>query len=190
MGFWGRGIYFALKSAYSYHYSFKPATTPDDPERPGGAQDEREMFLAKLLVGDVVMMNRDESDAKAAECKKLIVPPPNPVTGKKYNTVTGNTGGSQVDAPGWLPGCLAAWLPGWLPCLYVCLAARLRSSVAPSAVAASRWPMASYMVPRLCRCGSCMRTGARIRTILCATTRVAATTHAHHTGRSRRHKRS
>jgi len=96
MGFWGRGIYFALKSAYSYHYSFKPATTPDDPERPGGAQDEREMFLAKLLVGDVVMMNRDESDAKAAECKKLIVPPPNPVTGKKYNTVTGNTGGSQV----------------------------------------------------------------------------------------------
>jgi|EP01047_Picozoa_sp_COSAG01_P015538 hypothetical protein len=41
-------------------------------------------------------MDRDISDAKAAECKALVVPPVNPATGEKYHTVTGNTAGSQV----------------------------------------------------------------------------------------------
>jgi ABC-type branched-subunit amino acid transport system substrate-binding protein len=89
-GLWGRGLYFATKSSYSHSYSYKP----DEKETPHN--DEREMFLAKLLVGNVVEMNRDESPAKAAECSALTVPPINPVTGMKYNTVTGWTGGSHI----------------------------------------------------------------------------------------------
>jgi len=64
--------------------------------RPGGKEDEREMFLAKLLVGNEVLLDRDESSAKASEYRKLTVPPTNDRTGYKYNTVTGHTGGSQV----------------------------------------------------------------------------------------------
>ena len=43
-------------------------------------------------------MDRDISDQKAQECRALTVPPvdPNSAVGAKYNTVTGNTGGSQV----------------------------------------------------------------------------------------------
>ena len=58
--------------------------------------DEREMFLAKLLVGREVLLDRDISDAHAAEYRKLTVPPTDNKTGLKYNTVTGNTAGSQV----------------------------------------------------------------------------------------------
>ena len=54
------------------------------------------MFLTKLLVGKEVLMNRDESALKAAECKKLIIPPTDPITNLKYNTVSGYSGGSQV----------------------------------------------------------------------------------------------
>lgn len=53
-GFWGRGIYFADLSAYSYSYSFKPGSDsmPADAvaERGRGQYEgEREMFLAKLV---------------------------------------------------------------------------------------------------------------------------------------------
>ncbi len=89
-GLWGRGLYFATKSSYSDSYSY----TPDEEETQHG--DEREMFLAKLLVGNAVEMNRDESPAKAADCKSLTRPPINPDTGLKFNTVTGWTGGSHV----------------------------------------------------------------------------------------------
>ncbi|KAI2510261.1 hypothetical protein MHU86_4139 [Fragilaria crotonensis] len=89
-GLWGRGIYFATKSSYSHSYSYKPD------EKVTLYSDEREMFLAKLLVGNAVEMNRDESPAKAAECSALTVPPINPATGLKYNTVTGWTGGSHI----------------------------------------------------------------------------------------------
>ena len=89
------GIYFAAKSAYSWNYSYRPNQTTVDERRPGQS-DEREMFLAKLLIGSEVLMDRDISAAKAQECKALIVPPVNPVTGTKCNTVTGNTAGSQV----------------------------------------------------------------------------------------------
>jgi WWE domain len=61
-----------------------------------GTPDEREMFLTKLLVGNAVELNRDESAQKAAECRALTVPPANSRTNLKYNTVTGHTGGSQV----------------------------------------------------------------------------------------------
>jgi len=93
-GFWGRGIYFADKSVYSHSYAYKPQTRSRD--RPVGRSDEREMFLTKLLGGKEVLMNRDESEQKRLECKKLTVPPMIPGTGSKYNTVTGHTGGSQV----------------------------------------------------------------------------------------------
>ncbi len=41
-------------------------------------------------------MDRNESLQKAAECKKLFIPPVDPTTNMKYNTVTGYTAGSQV----------------------------------------------------------------------------------------------
>ena len=41
-------------------------------------------------------MNRDESSAKALQCRALTVPPVDPRTNLKYNTVTGHTAGSQV----------------------------------------------------------------------------------------------
>jgi hypothetical protein len=56
-------------------------------ERAGAVHGEREMFLAKLLVGDSVELSVDRS---------LTVPPINPKTGHKYTTVTGVTGGSKV----------------------------------------------------------------------------------------------
>ena len=65
-------------------------------ERQSARKDEREMFLTKLLVGTEININREESYTKEVECRALTVPPVNPVTGLKYNTVTGHTGGSQV----------------------------------------------------------------------------------------------
>lgn len=65
--------------------------------RAGGKPDEREMFYAKLLVGNEVFMDRDVSSAKASEYRKLSVPPEHPTRrGERYNSVTGYTGGSQV----------------------------------------------------------------------------------------------
>ena len=54
------------------------------------------MFLAKLLVGNEVLMDRDKSPTKASECKNLTCPPIDAKKRLKYNTVTGYTGGSQV----------------------------------------------------------------------------------------------
>ena len=102
-GFWGRGLYFADKAVYSTHYSYKPpkasflsSAASGSGSRLGGKADEREMFLAKLLVGNEVLLNRDESPQKASEYRQLTVPPIDPQTGLKYNSVTGHTGGSQV----------------------------------------------------------------------------------------------
>ena len=67
-GFWGRGIYFALNSSYSHHYSYNPTHT----SRMGTAaalDGEHEIFLAALLCGSEVEMNRDESQAKKDECR-------------------------------------------------------------------------------------------------------------------------
>ncbi|KAI2489089.1 hypothetical protein MHU86_25503 [Fragilaria crotonensis] len=89
-GLWGRGLYFAARSSYSHSYAYKPDLSETQ------HSDEREMFLAKLLVGNVVEMNRDESPQKATECSALTVPPNDLRTGRKNNTVTGWTGGSQI----------------------------------------------------------------------------------------------
>mmetsp|Transcript_28279 Transcript_28279/g.41030 ORF Transcript_28279/g.41030 Transcript_28279/m.41030 type:complete len:836 (+) Transcript_28279:124-2631(+) len=97
-GLWGRGIYFADESVYSDKYSYKPPTSdmPLTAGRCEGEEDEREMFLAKLLVGNMIFIDRDESPEKASECRKLTVPPTDASTGLKYNTVRGETSGSQV----------------------------------------------------------------------------------------------
>lgn len=101
-GFWGHGLYFANKAAYSSHYAFKPDTSSFVPmarnSRSGAEMntDEKEMFLTKLLVGNEVFLDRDVSSAKANEYRELTVPPTDPVTGYKYNTVSGKTGGSRV----------------------------------------------------------------------------------------------
>jgi ABC-type branched-subunit amino acid transport system substrate-binding protein len=84
-GLWVRGIYFAHKSAYSYNYSFMPGQNRT--ERPSIVDGEREMFLAKLLIGNEVKLPQDRS---------LAVPPINSKNGLKYNTVSGETAGSQV----------------------------------------------------------------------------------------------
>jgi hypothetical protein len=68
-GFWGRGIYFAQNSSYSVNYSYKPDAATDAQRPASGKTDEKEMFLAKLLSGNEVMMNRDESDAKKDQCR-------------------------------------------------------------------------------------------------------------------------
>ncbi len=93
-GFWGRGIYFAKRSSYSYSYSFTPGSNCMD--REDGISGEREMFLAKLLVGNQIYMDRHESPSMQHKCAELTVPPVDPKTGLKYNTVSGTTGGSQV----------------------------------------------------------------------------------------------
>ena len=78
-------------------YAYTPSAT-SAAERGPGKRDEKEMFLAKLLVGTEILMDRDESSAKTAECRALKVPPIDPrtvtsdnVAGHKYNTVTGYT---------------------------------------------------------------------------------------------------
>ena len=106
MSLFRRGVYFADKSAYSDCYSYKPplssssalraSSSSISDERPTGVEGEREMFLAKLLVGNEVLMNRDENSQKARECKALTVPPVDPKTNARYNSVTGHTAGSQV----------------------------------------------------------------------------------------------
>eukprot|EP01047_Picozoa_sp_COSAG01_P035435 COSAG01_NODE_2719_length_7188_cov_6.387079_2_plen_74_part_00 len=67
-----------------------------DERQPIGPRDEREMFLAKLLVGKEIYMDRDKSRAMQQKCKNLIVPPVDAATGLKFNTVSGKTAGSQV----------------------------------------------------------------------------------------------
>jgi hypothetical protein len=62
-------------------------------ERPNFQEDEREIFLAKLLVGNEIRMHRQESPAI---CRSLRVPPTDPQSGLKYNTVTGVTRNCQV----------------------------------------------------------------------------------------------
>lgn len=71
---WGRGLYFAEKASYSNSYAF---TT---------AQGRKCILLAKLLAGEEIHMQSDRS---------LRFPPDRP-DGRRYDTVTGTTGGSKV----------------------------------------------------------------------------------------------
>jgi hypothetical protein len=97
-GFWGRGIYFADKSEYSHSYAYNPPagsassifsmpSSTSESERSEGVSGEREMFLAKLLVGSSIELPKDQT---------LTVPPDDPKSKLKYNSVTGETAGSKV----------------------------------------------------------------------------------------------
>lgn len=101
-----RGIYFAERASYSHMYAYKPPSRRRsfyksdlslmDERTPAAKEDERELLLTKFLVGSDVFMNRDESPSKKEECRKLTVPPVNPATNLKYNTVSGESAGSKI----------------------------------------------------------------------------------------------
>jgi len=73
---WGRANYFAVNSQYSNAYAFRV---------PG--LEVRQMFMASVIIGKPAKLNPDRS---------LREPPLNSGTGKKYDSVQGNTGGSDV----------------------------------------------------------------------------------------------
>ncbi|TNV86648.1 hypothetical protein FGO68_gene9886 [Halteria grandinella] len=75
-GMWGRANYFAVNSEYSNAYAF----------RVPGLQT-RQMFMASVIVGKYAKLNPDRT---------LKEPPVNASTGKRYDSVQGNTGGSDV----------------------------------------------------------------------------------------------
>ena len=96
-GYWGRGIYFAENASYSNMYAHRRHNELVYPlARQDWKSDEREMILTKLLVGKEVFLDRDASSDKAAQYSRLAVPPTDPQTKLKYNTVSGNTCGSKV----------------------------------------------------------------------------------------------
>jgi hypothetical protein len=64
-------------------------------ERPHVCTGDREMFFARLLVGNEIEMHRD-SPSNKTECRAMAVPPTHPTTGLRYDTVTGKSRGSQV----------------------------------------------------------------------------------------------
>lgn len=71
---WGMGLYFAEKASYSNAYAFRTA------------QGQKSILLAKLLAGEEVHLQSDST---------LRMPPDKP-DGRRYDTVTGTTGGSKV----------------------------------------------------------------------------------------------
>ncbi len=73
-GMWGRAIYFAVNSSYSHNYSFN-------------AGPFRQMFMASVLIGKT-----QESLPKSS----FREPGYNPVTKLQYDSVSGNTNGSDV----------------------------------------------------------------------------------------------
>jgi WWE domain len=83
-----RGIYFAEKSGYSDQYAFRPSRQGGvTVDRPLGGDDEREMFLSKLLVGKAVEMDGYNT---------LTAPPLDDRSKMRYNTVTGTQCGSPI----------------------------------------------------------------------------------------------
>ena len=85
-GMWGMANYFAVNASYSHKYAHVNTAT-----------GKREMFLVKVLTGE---------SYKCASDRSLRMPPPKPITADpnnqlqfgqmKYDTVTGETKGSQV----------------------------------------------------------------------------------------------
>ena len=85
-GMWGMANYFAVNASYSHNYAHVNTAT-----------GKREMFLVKVLTGE---------SYKCASDRSLRMPPPKPITADpnnqlqfgqmKYDTVTGETNGSQV----------------------------------------------------------------------------------------------
>lgn len=84
-GQWGRGIYFSERAGYSDPYSFKPFNKYTET-----LQQDRELFLVKLLVGDSIFLDRNADEYMQDACKGLVAPPDNPDRpGMKFDTVSG-----------------------------------------------------------------------------------------------------
>ena len=73
---WGKGLYFAENANYSYNYSYKNV-----------AMNSRTFFLAEILLGEIKVLPSDTT---------LKTPPVNQLTNKPYDSVQGNTNGSDV----------------------------------------------------------------------------------------------
>lgn len=108
-GQWGRGLYFAEDPGYSHYYA-----SPANQQQNDLKQDEREMMLASIIIGNTVEMDRDNEEMKARLGGRLnggttgsaIKAPPHrnaspPLytdgSGVKYNTITGFTQTDQYD---------------------------------------------------------------------------------------------
>lgn len=74
-GMWGHANYFAKNSSYSNSYAHSISN------------GKRQMFVANVLIGVPAVLAPDRS---------LKFPPINPATHKPYDSVQGNTGGSDV----------------------------------------------------------------------------------------------
>jgi hypothetical protein len=74
-GMWGKAIYFAYNSSYSNSYASS---------LPNGS---KQMFMATVLIGKEIELNPDRT---------LREPPMQPNTNIKYDSIKGNTGGSDV----------------------------------------------------------------------------------------------
>ena len=115
-GQWGSGLYFAQEAGYSDIYASKGRFM--QPGASDMADDESEMMLAELLLGDVIEMDRDNDTSMGGRiagirkaCNELKVPPkkqgtasrkgpdgvdvatavPQEAGGDRYNTVRGYT---------------------------------------------------------------------------------------------------
>ncbi|TNV84921.1 hypothetical protein FGO68_gene14987 [Halteria grandinella] len=78
-GFWGQANYFAVNSSYSNSFAYQPQN---------GLRRKRQMFLARVIVGQSITLPQDNT---------LRMPPLIPgETTKRYDSVKGNTGGSDV----------------------------------------------------------------------------------------------
>jgi hypothetical protein len=131
---WGRGLYFAEDAAYSQDFATKKCNAQDASEQNELQPDENQMFLATLILGNTVEMDRDDDQMKkrlgghlnatvdrktnkVVELPCAIKAPPfvnsNPPlhedgSGPKYNTVTGFTQGDLRQPNGkWMknPAC-------------------------------------------------------------------------------------
>ena len=79
---WGKGIYFAVNASYScLNYSHKIANQ----------QNTYEVFLCEVVIGESKML-----DLNPQQFNKLKEPPINPVTQRPFDSVKGNTNGSNV----------------------------------------------------------------------------------------------
>ena len=74
---WGRGAYFAVNAGYSNQYSYKLES------------GQRQIFLAFVLTGNSLLMSNSD--------RSLIKPPPlHPGSMECYDSVEGNSGGSDI----------------------------------------------------------------------------------------------
>jgi hypothetical protein len=103
-----RGIYFAADSAYSHKFAFNPKEGLREDmqswtERPESQDDEKELFLAKLLVGKEIRMDKNNT---------LRVPPTDPKSGHRFNTIRGEVRYKSSDGKRFQSDCWVVYENG------------------------------------------------------------------------------